>query len=85
MSKSKIEEYKKYARKPAKNQVVRLDQEHFKNIEILRMLHSDDFSSPSTADIIRIVLQYYVDNVEDPKERDLAQEALWEVLNQDEE
>lgn len=76
--------YKKYVRKPAKNQVVRLDQDHFKNIEVLRALYSNEFNSPSTADIIRVVLQYYVDTVIDPRDKIEAQMAVDQVMKEQE-
>lgn len=84
MSTPNIDQYKKYVRVPAKHQAVRLDQEHFHNIEVLRAIYSNEFNSPSTADIIRVVLQYYVDKVLDKNERMLAQKAVSEVMEEKE-
>ena len=84
MSNSDINPYGKYVRKPAKNQVVRLDHDHFNKIEVLRALYSNEFNSPSTADIIRVVLQYYVDKVIDQNDKILAQMAVRQVMEEQE-
>lgn len=77
-----IEDYKKHIRKPSKNQVVRLDSEHFEYIEIIRAIYGNDFVTPNTNDIIKNVLKYYV--TKEIKEDDvkLAIEAFKQVYSE---
>lgn len=63
--------------------VVRLDKEHAEYIEIIRALYTNQFVSPRTTDIIKIVLKWYVNEKMDSQEVALAYNALQEKLREE--
>lgn len=77
-----IEKYKEHIRKPAKNQVVRLDSEHFEYIEVIRAIYGNDFVTPNTGEIIKTVLKHYVTTQLNHNDVKLALKALSQVLEE---
>lgn len=86
--KNPIEEYKKHVRPRVNANSIRMDDDLYRLNEIIRVYYSNDFVSPSNADILRILLKQHVDQLREKDsskivEIEMAIEAISNELKKD--
>lgn len=86
--KNSIEEYKKHVRPRVNANSIRMDDDLYRLNEIIRVYYSNDFVSPSNADILRILLKQHVDQLREKDsskivEIEMAIEAISNELKKD--
>ena len=83
-----VEKYKEYVRPRVNANSIRMDDDLYRLNEIIRVYYSNEFVSPTNADILRILLKQHVEQLRDKNpskvmEIEMAIELALNELNKD--
>lgn len=79
-----VETYKDYVRPRVNANSIRMDDDLYRLNEIIRVFYSNEFISPTNADILRILLKKHVEQLRDqhPEKIRVIEEAIEMVSNE---